>query len=123
MSESDPKQLPKLPSQELATLEPPAAEIRENAAIKFSVSRYVLTLGVFIAVVIFGLISAIGVGTNLLPNFDIPTVTVTTVNPGSSPDDVDKQITRVIENAVSTIAGVSDISSTSGNGLSLVRSV
>ena len=101
-------------------LEPPGAEIRENAAIKFSVSRYVLSLGVFIAFVIFGAISAIGLGVDLLPKFDIPTVTVSTANFGSSPEDVDKQITRPIEDAVSTIAGVSDISSASGNGISQV---
>lgn len=103
-----------------APLEPPGAEIFENAAIKFSVSRYVLSLGVFIAFVIFGAISAIGLGVDLLPKFDIPTVTVSTANFGSSPEDVDKQITRVIEDAVSTIAGVSDISSASGNGISQV---
>jgi HAE1 family hydrophobic/amphiphilic exporter-1 len=101
-------------------LEPPEAQIKDNAAIKFSVSRYVLSLGVFIAFVVFGAVAAIGLGVNLLPNFDIPTVTVTTTNFGASPEDMDKQITRPIEDAVSTIAGVSDISSTSGNGISQV---
>jgi HAE1 family hydrophobic/amphiphilic exporter-1 len=99
---------------------PPEAQIKDNAAIKFSVSRYVLSLGVFIAFVVFGAIAAIGLGVNLLPNFDIPTVTVTTTDFGASPEDMDKQVTRPIEDAVSTIAGVSDISSTSANGLSQV---
>jgi hydrophobic/amphiphilic exporter-1 (mainly G- bacteria), HAE1 family len=96
------------------------AEVRENPAIQFSVSRYVLTLGVFVAVVIFGLVAAIGLGVDLLPKFDIPIVAVTTAYPGATPEDIDKQVTRKIEDAVSTITGVADITSSSSNGISQV---
>lgn len=96
------------------------ADIRENPAIKFSVSRYVLTIGAFIAVVIFGLVAVLGLGVDQLPKFDIPTVSVITTYPGASPEDVDKKITRPIEDAVSTITGVTDISSSSSNGISQV---
>ncbi len=105
---------------ELAATEPPQAEIRENPAIKFSVSRYVLTLGIFVAIFIFGLVAAIGLGVDLLPKFDIPIVAVTTTYPGATPEDVDKQVSRKIEDAVSTLTGVSDISSSSSNGVSQV---
>jgi hydrophobic/amphiphilic exporter-1 (mainly G- bacteria), HAE1 family len=108
-------------AEELATIiSPPQAEIRENPAIKFSVSRYVLSLGVFIAIVIFGLVAAIGLGVDLLPKFDIPIVAVTTAYPGATPEDVDKQVSRKIEDAVSTLTGVADITSSSSNGISQV---
>ncbi len=99
---------------------PPEAEIRENPAIKFSVSRYVLSLGIFVAIVIFGMVAAIGLGVDLLPKFDIPIVAVTTAYPGATPEDVDKQVSRKIEDAVSTLTGVSDITSSSSNGISQV---
>jgi hydrophobic/amphiphilic exporter-1 (mainly G- bacteria), HAE1 family len=102
------------------TINPPQAEIRENQAIKFSVSRYVLSLGVFVAIVIFGLVAAIGLGVDLLPKFDIPIVAVTTAYPGATPEDVDKQVSRKIEDAVSTLTGVADITSSSSNGISQV---
>ncbi len=94
--------------------------IVENAAIKFSVQRYVLTLGAFVAVVIFGLVAAIGLGVDQLPNFTVPIVAVSTAYPGATPEDLDKQVTRKVEDAVSTIAGVTDISSSSSSGFSQV---
>jgi hydrophobic/amphiphilic exporter-1 (mainly G- bacteria), HAE1 family len=100
--------------------QPPEAEVRENPAIKFSVSRYVLSLGIFVAIFIFGLVAAIGLGVDLLPKFDIPIVAVTTIYPGATPEDVDKQVSRKIEDAVSTLTGVADISSSSSNGVSQV---
>ena len=96
------------------------ADIRENPAIKFSVSRYVLSIGVFVAIVVFGLVAILGLGVDQLPKFDIPTVSVTTTYPGASPEDVDKKITRQIEDAVSTITGVTDIASSSSNSISQV---
>ena len=101
-------------------ISPPEAEVRVNPAIKFSVSRYVLSLGVFVAIVIFGLVAAIGVGVDLLPKFDIPIVAVTTAYAGATPEDVDKQVSRKIEDAVSTLTGVADITSSSSNGISQV---
>jgi hydrophobic/amphiphilic exporter-1 (mainly G- bacteria), HAE1 family len=108
-------------AEELAEITtPPEAEVRVNQAIKFSVSRYVLSLGIFVAIFIFGLVAAIGLGVDLLPKFDIPIVAVTTAYPGATPEDVDKQVSRRIEDAVSTLTGVADITSSSSNGISQV---
>jgi hydrophobic/amphiphilic exporter-1 (mainly G- bacteria), HAE1 family len=121
MSELERQTLDQAASSELAQPNSvPEAEVRVNPAIAFSVSRYVLTLGIFVAIVIFGLVAAIGVGVDLLPKFDIPIVAVTTSYPGATPEDVDKQVSRKIEDAVSTLTGVADISSSSSNGISQV---
>lgn len=94
--------------------------MKENGAIKFAVSRYVLTIGVFVAMVAFGFIAALGIGVDRLPSFDLPTVSVSTTYQGATPDNIEQQVTRVIEDAVSTIAGVQEISSTSSSGNSQI---
>jgi HAE1 family hydrophobic/amphiphilic exporter-1 len=84
------------------------------------VSRYVLTMGVFIAIVLVGFTATFGLGVNLLPTLTIPIVGVTTTYPGGAPGDLDRQVTRPIEDAVATIPGVTNIQSTSSAGVSVV---
>ena len=95
-------------------------EPRINPAINFSVARYVFSIGVFVAVVLFGLVSTTRLGVELLPNFEVPILAVSTGYSGATPDQVDREISRKIEDAVSTISGVSDIRSTSTSGQSAV---
>jgi len=91
-----------------------------NPAIKFSVTRYVLAVGVFVAIVVFGISSALGLGIDQLPTINIPVVIVTTLYPGATPSVIDQQITQVLENTVSTISGITDINSSSQTGSSIV---
>ena len=49
---------------------------RINPAVRFAVTRYVLAVGVFVAVVVFGLVSMLGLGVDLLPAVNIPAVVV-----------------------------------------------
>jgi hydrophobic/amphiphilic exporter-1 (mainly G- bacteria), HAE1 family len=91
-----------------------------NPAIKFSVSRYVFSIGIFVAVVLLGIISIPRLGVDLLPNFEVPVLAVSTSYAGATPDQVDLNISRKIEDAVSTLSGVSDIRSTSVSGQSAV---
>ncbi|AWN24588.1 AcrB/AcrD/AcrF family protein [Deinococcus irradiatisoli] len=93
---------------------------RINPAINFSVARYVFSIGIFVAVVLFGLVSTTRLGVELLPNFEVPILAVSTSYSGATPDQVDREISRKIEDAVSTISGVSDIRSTSTSGQSAV---
>lgn len=93
---------------------------RVNPAVKFSVTRYVLAIGIFVAIVAFGLVSAAGLGVDLMPSVQIPAVNIGTSYPGATPSVIDQQITQVIENAVSTLSGITDMNSTSSNGNSRV---
>ena len=93
---------------------------RINPAIKFSVTRYVLAVGVFVAIVVFGISSALGLGIDQLPTINIPVVIVSTFYPGATPSVIDQQITQVLENTVSTISGITDINSSSQTGSSIV---
>ncbi len=91
-----------------------------NPAVRFSVTRYVLSIGLFVGVVLFGLLSFAGLGVDLLPSINIPVVAVVTRFPGATPRVVDQEVTQVIENDVSTITGIADINSRSSKGDSRV---
>ncbi len=93
---------------------------RINPAVKFSVTRYVLSIGIFVAIVTFGIVSMFGLGVDLLPAVNIPSVNISTSYTGASPGVVDQQVTQVIENAVSALSGITDMSSQSSIGSSRV---
>jgi hydrophobic/amphiphilic exporter-1 (mainly G- bacteria), HAE1 family len=93
---------------------------RINPAVRFSVTRYVLSIGFFVAVVAFGLISTRNLGVDLLPAVNIPVVVVNTSFPGASPPVVEEQVSQVLENAVSTLSGITTMKSTSVLGFSRV---
>ncbi len=92
----------------------------ENPVIKFFVQRFVFSTAVFLAMILFGLISGSRVGVDLLPRFEIPVVAVTTLYPGAGPEEIENQISRPIEEAVSTLSGLDQVASLSGEGFSQV---
>jgi HAE1 family hydrophobic/amphiphilic exporter-1 len=93
---------------------------RVNPLVGFSVSRYVFSIGVFAAVVVFGLVATTHLGVDLLPTANTPVVTVSTPYPGATPDVVDQQVTQVVESSVSSLSGLNTIASTSSSGSSRV---
>ena len=90
-----------------------------NPLVRFSVTRYVLAIGIFVAVLVFGIISLVSLGVDLLPSIQIPAVVVKTTYPGATPSVMDLQVTQVIENVVSSISGITDINSRSSLGLGI----
>ena len=62
-----------------------------------------------------------GLGVDLLPNIDLPTVSVTVTNPGASPEQIETEITKAIEGAVNTISGIDELRSSSVEGVSQVN--
>jgi hydrophobic/amphiphilic exporter-1 (mainly G- bacteria), HAE1 family len=94
--------------------------IKNNGAIEFMLKRYVLAIGMFVAVVLFGVVAVPGLGVNLYPTLSIPVLAITTTYPGGTPLDMDRRVSKIIEDNISTLAGVTDISSTSGAGFSQV---
>ncbi len=94
---------------------------RVNPAVSFSVRRYVLAVGIFVAIVVFGIVSMLGLGVDLLPAVNVPIVLVATPFPGATPSVVDLQVTQPIENLLSSLSGITSIDSTSSLGFSRVR--
>ena len=78
-----------------------------------------MAVGIFVAVLVFGIVSLLALGVDLLPHIQIPAVVVKTTYPGATPSVMDLQVTQVIENVVSSISGITDINSRSSLGLGL----
>ncbi len=87
---------------------------------ELAVRRPVLATMLILAISVTGLFSLFTLGVDLLPEVDFPTVVVTVVNPGASPEAVETEITRRVEEAVNTISGLDELRSTSTEGFSRV---
>ena len=84
------------------------------------VERRVLAYMVSAAITLFGIIGLRGIGVDRMPNVEPPVITVTTVNPGASPEVMDSSISSLVESAINSISGVERIQSTSQPSLSVV---
>ncbi|WP_019588087.1 efflux RND transporter permease subunit [Deinococcus apachensis] len=91
-----------------------------HPAVRFSVRNYVFSIGIFVVAVLLGLIAATRLGVELLPNFEVPVLAVSTAYPGATPDQVDREVSQKVEDAVSTLGGVVDINTTSVSNQSAV---
>ena len=85
-----------------------------------SIKRPVMVSMVILALVLFGVLSYTGMSLNIVPSVNIPYVLVQTTYPGASPDLIESQITKKIEDAVSMISGIDTITSYSLEDISLV---
>ena len=87
---------------------------------KFSVKKPLTIFVVALAVVVLGVVAYIKMTPDLMPNMDFPYVIVVTSDPGASPESIEKEITRPIEEAMATLDHIKTITSTSQNSGSTV---
>jgi HAE1 family hydrophobic/amphiphilic exporter-1 len=73
-----------------------------------------------LALVVAGIFSYFSLGVDLFPKVDVPTVLVTISNPGASPEEIESEISKKVEDAINTISQVDEVRSTSSEGQSLV---
>lgn len=91
-----------------------------NKIIKLAIERPISTLMFFLLMVIVGFISFQRLPIDFLPQQGYPKLTVMTNYPNSTPADVEKMVTRPIEESVSTLTKVNSVSSISREGISIV---
>ena len=84
------------------------------------VRRPVFATMLILSLVVVGAFSFFSLGVDLFPKIDFPTLTVTVVNPGASPQEVETEITEKVEEAVNSISGIDELRSTSIEGVSQV---
>jgi len=82
------------------------------------VQRPVATIMAFVAAVVFGFVSYQSLPLNLMPDLDYPTLTVRTEYPGAAPGEVESQVSRPIEESLSTVPGLASLESISRAGIS-----
>jgi len=87
---------------------------------RVSIANPVMAVMVMLAFVVLGLFSYQRLSLDQFPNIDFPTVVVSMDYPGASPEIVEAEVTKKIEEVVNTVAGISALSSRSYEGTSVV---
>lgn len=84
------------------------------------VRRPVATAMLTLIAVVVGLFSMFRLPIDLLPELEIPTVSVRAEYGSASPEEMERLVTEYIEESISVVAGVDELTSTSGEGSSRV---
>src|SRR5206468_8523836 len=85
-----------------------------------SLKKPVFATMVMLAIVVLGLFSYQRLQVDQFPNIDFPVVVVQTEYPGASPEIVESEVTKKIEEGVNSIAGINALTSRSYEGQSVV---
>ena len=85
-----------------------------------AVNNPVTTALVFIAMAIFGIFSLINISLDRFPKFDANVVMVMSSYPGASAEDIETNLTKVLENSLNAVSDLKNISSTSKENISLI---
>jgi len=84
------------------------------------IRRPVFATMLIAALLVMGLAAYRNLGVDLFPKIEFPVVTVTTTLRGASPEEVETQVTKRIEEAVNTVSGIDELRSVSAEGVSQV---
>ncbi len=87
---------------------------------KFSVKKPLTVFVAVIAVLVLGVMAFINMTPDLLPNMDFPYVIIMTTYPGASPEKVEQELTKPLEQSMATLENIKEVSSTSSENYSLV---
>jgi HAE1 family hydrophobic/amphiphilic exporter-1 len=86
-----------------------------------SIKRPVFATMMMLALVVFGIVSFRRLAIDEYPDVTYPIVIAQTTYPGASPEVMERDVSRPIEEALNTVQGLKELTSTSLNGVSLVR--
>ena len=85
-----------------------------------AVNNPVTTALVFIALAIFGVFSLINISLDRFPKFDANVVMVMSSYPGASAEDIETNLTKVLENSLNGVSDLKNLTSTSKENISLI---
>ena len=75
---------------------------------------------IFIAIIVLGLVSMTMLGLDLLPDLEIPAVSVLTAYEGAGPEEVEDGIILKIEENLSSLTGIKEVKSLAAEGAGIV---
>lgn len=87
---------------------------------RLSVSRPVTVIMFYMALAVLGAFALSRLAVDLLPKLEPPAISVVTIYPGASAEDVEQKVTKLIEEQVSTINNVSKVTSSSKDNISII---
>lgn len=86
----------------------------------FSVKHPAIITILLAGLLVFGVLAGISLNSEMIPPITQPKATIVTVYPGAAARDVERDISRLIENQMSTLGGVTELSSSSSDSYSMV---
>ena len=87
---------------------------------ELAIKRPTLIVVIFAALSVLGIYSYTQLSYELLPKITPPVITIATVYPGASPNEVETSVTKPIEDAISTLDEIDAVNATSTEGVSFV---
>ena len=87
---------------------------------KLSVNRPITTLMAFVAILLFGLVSLQRLPLDIMPEMELPTLTIMTIYPGASAEEVEEQVTKTLEEILTSTEGLKEIHSSSQENVSFI---
>ena len=87
---------------------------------RVSLRNPVFATMLMLALVVLGIFSYQRLQVDQFPNIDFPVVVITTEYPGASPEIVESEVTKKVEEGVNSIAGINALTSRSYEGMSVV---
>jgi hydrophobic/amphiphilic exporter-1 (mainly G- bacteria), HAE1 family len=85
-----------------------------------SIKQPVFATMMMVALAVLGLASYRQLDVDQFPDIEFPVVLVNTVYPGASPETVEREVTKKIEEAINTVQGIKHVESTSQEGVSTI---
>ncbi|PKL18184.1 MAG: hypothetical protein CVV49_07245 [Spirochaetae bacterium HGW-Spirochaetae-5] len=89
--------------------------------VEILIKRKITTAMIFSGICLLGILSASKLPVELLPDIDLPALTVITPFENAAPSEVEKLVTARIEEAVTSESGVTEVKSESIDGMSIVK--
>ena len=85
-----------------------------------AVRKPISTALIFIAVIVFGLFSVNKLGVDQFPDIEVPYISVITMYPGGNAEDIETNITRLLEDQLNSVDNLDKITSKSSDNVSIV---
>ncbi|MFA4875087.1 MAG: efflux RND transporter permease subunit, partial [bacterium] len=89
-------------------------------AVDIFIKRPIFATMIILAMVVLGIFSFVRLGVDLFPKVEFPVVVVTTDLLGASPEEIETEITKKLEESINTIAGLDELQSFSYEGRSQI---
>ena len=87
---------------------------------KMAVKRPITTVMLVLVVIAFGVLSIQNIQLDMMPNMNIPIAIVSTSYSGAGPEEIENLVTKPLEGVLGTVNNVSEITSTSSSGSSII---
>src|ERR1035437_7493985 len=87
---------------------------------ELAIKRPIFVIMIVVSILVLGLIGYTSMGVDMVPDIESPTISVTTVYPGASAEEIENLVTKPMEDALAVVEGLDTLSSTSAESVSII---